>query len=304
MLCLNFLKSEMKNIKYSIIIPHKNIPYLLERCLASIPDNDNFQIIIVDDNSDPKKVDFNNFPGVKRRNTEIYFDKQGKGAGYARNIGLKYAKGKWLIFADADDFFNDCFESAIEQNFNSSADIIYYSASSVNSNDLSPGTRHLGTERAIFNYVPLNNETVENVKFSNWEPWTRLFNHAFIRDNSITFDEVMVGNDAGFVLKAGYYSKTINVDTRPIYCVTYRNDSLSFVISEKAFDNRFKAKILVNNYMIDFGKKYFRPIKEEIIEAKKYGFIKTFKMIFIARRYIFHKVKLKLKHLLLMTITF
>ena len=39
-------------VKYTIIIPHKNIPELLERCLKSIPNNKNIQTIVVDDASE------------------------------------------------------------------------------------------------------------------------------------------------------------------------------------------------------------------------------------------------------------
>ena len=39
-------------INYSIIIPHRNSINLLLRLLKSIPENHNFQIIVVDDNSD------------------------------------------------------------------------------------------------------------------------------------------------------------------------------------------------------------------------------------------------------------
>src|SRR5690554_2433886 len=95
------------SINYSIIIPHKNIPELLDRCLKSIPIRDDVQVIVVDDNSDPDKVDFFEFPGLNRHNTDVYFTKEKKGAGYARNVGLTKAIGKWLIFSDADDFFND-----------------------------------------------------------------------------------------------------------------------------------------------------------------------------------------------------
>lgn len=52
----------MSNINYSIIIPHKNIPQLLQRCLDSIPIRDDVQVIVVDDNSDTDKVNFDNFP--------------------------------------------------------------------------------------------------------------------------------------------------------------------------------------------------------------------------------------------------
>lgn len=41
----------MNQIKYSIIIPHKDIVQLLVRCLKSIPDTEDFQVIVVDDNS-------------------------------------------------------------------------------------------------------------------------------------------------------------------------------------------------------------------------------------------------------------
>ena len=60
---------------YSIIIPHKNIPKLLQRCLDSIPERDDVQVIIVDDNSDPAIVDFEHFPGLQRKNTIVVFDK-------------------------------------------------------------------------------------------------------------------------------------------------------------------------------------------------------------------------------------
>ena len=63
------------SINYSIIIPHKNSPLLLERCLESIPIRDDLQIIIVDDNSDPEVVNFSKFPGLDRLNTEVYFTK-------------------------------------------------------------------------------------------------------------------------------------------------------------------------------------------------------------------------------------
>ena len=113
-------------IIYSIVIPHKNIPYLLKRCLDSIPLRKDIEVIIVDDNSDPSIVDFNKYPGQNRINTHIIFTKEGKGAGYARNIGLKHAKGKWIIFADADDYFTENFTQLLNQYINVDADLVYF----------------------------------------------------------------------------------------------------------------------------------------------------------------------------------
>ncbi len=98
---------------------------MLQRCLDSIPERDDIQTIIVDDNSSPDIVDFDQFPGCHRKNTEVYLTKEGRGAGYARNVGLKHAEGKWLIFSDADDFFADEFSSILDEMIEAEEDLFF-----------------------------------------------------------------------------------------------------------------------------------------------------------------------------------
>ena len=119
----------MEEYNYTIIIPHKNIPTLLQRCLNSIPERPDVQVIVVDDNSDPAVVDFENFPGKDRKNTEIYLTKEGKGAGYARNVGLRHAKGEWLLFADADDFYTENAFIILDKYVEADVDIVFYNVS-------------------------------------------------------------------------------------------------------------------------------------------------------------------------------
>lgn len=42
--------------QYSIIIPHYNIPHLLERCLWTIPKRSDTQIVVVDDKSNDENL--------------------------------------------------------------------------------------------------------------------------------------------------------------------------------------------------------------------------------------------------------
>ena len=119
---------------YTFIIPHKNSPELLYRWLESIPSRDDIQIIIVDDNSDPKIVNQDNFPFKIRKNVEVIFNKYSKGAGYARNLGLQLAIGKRQLFPDADDFYVDGFIDILDNKVNSDNDIIYFDVFSYENN--------------------------------------------------------------------------------------------------------------------------------------------------------------------------
>lgn len=82
-------------INYSFIIPHRNVPHLLQRCIDSIPKRDDIQIIIVDDNSDPKIVNFECFPGLNEKCVEVYFTKEGSGICQEYRIDL--CKGKMVF---------------------------------------------------------------------------------------------------------------------------------------------------------------------------------------------------------------
>ena len=191
-------------ILYSVIIPHKNIPQLLRRCLDSIPKRNDVQIIVVDDNSDSSEVDFSNFPGVGEFNTEVYFTKEGKGAGYARNLGLEKAKGKWLVFADADDFFNESFEELMDKYKGSDADLILFQSNSVDSDSLEP----VKSRGKIYNewYIDSINKgnIPDKIRYRIHPPWSKFFSKALIDQYKIRFDEVFTANDAMFSVKSGH----------------------------------------------------------------------------------------------------
>ena len=91
----------------SVIVPHKNTPELLYRCLYSIPENKDIEIIIVDDGSDASVQDElrTACPQI-RKNSKVLFLPESHGGGHARNVGLSNAEGDYVLFCDCDDFFN------------------------------------------------------------------------------------------------------------------------------------------------------------------------------------------------------
>ena len=78
-------------------------------------------------------VDFDNYPGRDREDVTLIFDKTGKGAGYARNIGLVNASGKWVFFSDSDDIFiTENLNTVLNKYSESDADIIYFNTDRIN----------------------------------------------------------------------------------------------------------------------------------------------------------------------------
>lgn len=236
----------VKTIDLSIIIPHFNTPDLLERLLNSIPWDKNIQILVIDDNSDKYKSEYENVIRKWKKTVEFLKNDRGvKGAGTCRNIGLTHAKGNWILFADADDFFLDGMYEVIEQFFGSNYEVIYFVPTSVDVNTGIISNRHEVYEKAIKDYI--NNQSKENLlklksKPHN-TPWSKLFSREFIEKYKIRFSEVLHSNDIMFLAKAGCYSNNIYASLSKIYCVTRGSGSLTTCISWKSFWQRTEEYI-------------------------------------------------------------
>jgi glycosyltransferase involved in cell wall biosynthesis len=88
----------------SIIIPTYNYGTYIKQAIDSVLDQSykNFEIIVADDGStdNTKNLIQTQYPNEVR-----YYYQQNKGPGAARNLGLKYIRGEYIVFLDADDSF-------------------------------------------------------------------------------------------------------------------------------------------------------------------------------------------------------
>lgn len=239
---------------YSVIIPHKNSQKLLQRLLDSIPRRDDLQIIVVDDNSDPEKVDFNNFPGLNDTHVELYFDKTSKGAGHARNVGLEHAKGKWLVFADADDYFYSNAFSVIDNKIKEmNYDIIYFYCNSRNSE-----TGVLLNDRVTSIKDGIVNRDYDKLRYMSYVPWGKVVKHDLIKKNNLRFEEVEASNDIMFSTLAGYYSQSIGIIEDALYCCTWTKGSLVSAPTLKRIKTRIIVTERVNDFLSGIGKLNYR----------------------------------------------
>jgi glycosyltransferase involved in cell wall biosynthesis len=246
-----------KAYNFSVIIPHKNIPHLLERCLDSIPQRDDIQVIVVDDASDPTIVDFGRFPGLKRPNTEVIFNKAPmghSGAGVARNVGMAEATGQWLVFADADDFFHPVLGDMMDKYVSSDADIVFFRHDSIDSETLEPVDINTRRNRMLAEFEYTGN--ADPLRYMIWVPWAKFIRRSMVVEGGIKFDEVRFSNNLMFSVKTGHRAAKIVADRTVLYCNVRREGSL---IHEgrrdwEAMSQRFDVDYRAARYIIAAGK--------------------------------------------------
>lgn len=262
-----------KKYRYTIIIPHYKIINLLERALNSIPDREDIQILIVDDNSGIEKREFDKLNKFKNAHCQIVLLEENRGAGFARNEALKKSDGQWLLFLDADDFFEEDAFFIFDKYQDSKDDIIYFNTRSVYSESLLPSNRF-----SIYkSYIEFCDNTdvhkLNLLKFAHSVPAAKMIRHSLVSENNIVFDETYYCNDSMFAVKAAINSKSIYVDKSVVYVVTEREGSLVTNPKLEAVKIRYEVQLRVNKLIREVGmSQYQNSLLAYWQQALKFGF--------------------------------
>lgn len=212
-------------LNYSFIIPHKNSLKMLERCIASIPQRTDLEIIVVDDNSSELEKPYNLRDDVRI----FYIDADAsKGAGKARNLGLSVAKGLWILFADCDDFYEDGFILKLDKFIESEYDIIFFDSHfrfnpENYSEYLSPRLGYLQKYLS----KPQSKKNTAFLKHCDNCIWSRMFSKKFLDRINAQFEEIQVANDAYFAHYTSVKSKRIFAIPDKLYYYVYNIGSLT-----------------------------------------------------------------------------
>ena len=196
---------EIKDDLVSIIIPVYNAELYLRECLDSVRYQSfkNIEILCVDDGSTDSSKDilYEYAQNDERFNV---LEQNNSYAGVARNNGLAYACGKYVVFWDADDIFDlNTIEKMYEAAEKEKADIVVCAHQTKRSDDNSIVTWKNNLYDAIepgeticFNPIEIKDCLFQKVV--GWA-WVKMFNRAFIQRNNITFQNLRTSNDGLFV---------------------------------------------------------------------------------------------------------
>lgn len=233
--------------RYSIIIPHKNTPQLLQRMLDSIPQRDDLEVIVVDDNSDPNIVDFSQYPGHNRPDTRLIFKKKGRGAGYARNVGVDNAQGEWLIFADADDWFvTDNLNLILNSHIPESYDVLMWETLWNTSEFAIKECQTISHDDQL---IPRHDGAVAFI--DTIAPWARMVRKSAIEKYHLRFEEQKHANDVMFTAKLSFHIHDYLYSSIVVYIYDNTESTLTKQKNSKAIAQRYYTLIRASRYAYD-----------------------------------------------------
>lgn len=290
----------------SIIIPFYNVPLdVFENCLKSVcckgASSDDLEVIVVNDGS-PTSPD--HVISKQEFRTINYIEQKNTGLSGARNIGMKIAKGVFVLFLDGDDYLvpNGVNELLgwIKENEEKEipADLLRIGYHITSSHDIQNDNSNLNTIRSrVSEYFWAHN--------MGCTVWQNVFRRELVstKDNPLTFYPSILHEDELWTPQLMLRMRYIDVTSKKIYCYHINNDSImrnpNFAKSDRDwivvvrelkklsdsrgnkkdyFEARFRKAILARVSLLLYQGASIDRIEDYICNLKRYN-IKKFKLL-------------------------
>lgn len=252
--------------KLAIIIPAYNVEKFITDCIMSLESqlNDDCEVIIVDDGSTDQTKEL---ISEHLNNYIKYYYQNNQGAPTARNNGFLYSNSEYCLFLDGDDSLQSNVIPRILRMLNGediiigNYDVVDESGFIIKKQDMSFYLKSrckqlIGEECLKASLLPPN-------------PGNKVFRSSFLKDNSLFFDDVKIGQDLNFYLKCLLVAKRVKLDESSFFFYRIVSDSISRTYDERILDIK-KALDYVKNFYTnhDAYEKYKKYIS--VVERLSY----------------------------------
>lgn len=263
-------------IDFSVIVPcWRGAIEFLPKLFDSIPQRDEIEIIVVDNSKEPVQRD-----EIKSdREIVLLHSAPERHAGGSRNDGMAAAKGKWLLFADSDDFYTPEAFDIYYEHLNTDAEIVYTGMGGVYADTGEPSDRGDRYIEMVHNYCTgVIDKQQLIVDFSS--PCCKMVSHALVDRENLKYDEIRAGNDIYFSLTSGFYAKKIDAIDVVTYIATVNRGSLTKRKDYEVIKARLYSKLHCNQFLRKHGlSKYQHSVMFAISQSRHYGIGKMFEFI-------------------------
>lgn len=236
-----------KRISVSIIVPVYNAENTIINVIDKIIGQKvkGIELILINDGSTDKSLQAMK-SRAEKDNRVIIIDQKNAGASAARNTGIHNAKGKYLMFFDADDDFDpDIISTMIEAAQKKGADLVQCGMTINNAEDRLPAAPNTVNADDIKGYILKDTMRAGTI----YGPYCKVFLTKIIKDNVILFDEeCRYGEDLIFNLNYCQNISTIyNID-KSLYYYNLTAGGLSSK-SSRSFVYRKKMYKALNEFI-------------------------------------------------------
>lgn len=212
-------------VKVSVIVPVFNARRYLDECFDSIQSQTlkEIEIVCVDDGSTDGSLEM--LQKRQEQDSRIRILRQeNAGPGSARNTGFRAAEGDYVVFWDADDYFDaEALEEMYRQITSDQADVCVCGGYTYYEEEgrAFPSNTYLNVSKIPCG-IPFSIRTnPEHIcDFTSVTVWNKLFRRAFITGIGLEFTALHTSEDVNYVISALCRAEAITVVDRKL--VTYR----------------------------------------------------------------------------------
>lgn len=260
----------------SIIVPLYNSENYIERCIKSIQ-NQNYseiEIIVVNDGSTDRSLD--KVKELSKYDNRIkIINKQNEGVSKARNIGIEYSKGDYIMFIDSDDWIeSETISRILEENEKINAEYIKF-AYIVEEKDFSKNSKLMFKD--IINFSKENLSELYDKLIYTYElnqVWGALIKRDLIISNNIRFDEnYRYAEDYKFNLDLITKVKNFLYIPEHFYHYFYNSNGIVRSFNVGKLKNDMEACVVIynslNKYITIWGinnEKYKKDINKRVLK--------------------------------------
>ena len=229
--------------KVSVIIPAYNVKKYLSRCLDSVVSQTykDLEIICINDGSTDKTQDVIE-KYAQFDNRIIAISTGHEGVAHARNLGIKIANGKYIIFVDSDDYIASIMvEELVNYIEKTKAEVVI-------SDHASSNFRRDLFKSAYIHYkqldcvdtadiIPIDKDNLSNYLNLVATCWNKIFSSEFLKSKSIKFPSGIMYEDVIFWAKVFLNAQKMCYVPKAYYFYRRnRTGSLMSLSDEHAFD--------------------------------------------------------------------
>lgn len=231
--------------KLSIIVPVYNVEPYIERCLRSLLDQDipqsDYEIIVVDDGTPDNSAVIAQRIADENENITVVHRGNG-GLSAARNTGMDYAMGKYILYVDSDDYIeSQSLGKLIEVSETNDIDVCYFRSFKMRGD----GTKYENDKQ------PFKDDRVyegcyaitHGLKITS--VWQYLFLRSFLESNQLRFCPGVIHEDIEFNYRMFVYAKRVMFTNMFVYYYCYNDNSIMRERSRRSIEKSHSGNLFV-----------------------------------------------------------